>query len=76
METRQLTLDEAVPVNETDYQKLKQASVTAPQIEQVSVVRDPSKRICHGVPMRKVNLGSGRFAYRCDECQTLIVREK
>ncbi|MCJ7829337.1 MAG: hypothetical protein MUP81_06325 [Dehalococcoidia bacterium] len=37
---------------------------------------DPEKKICHGAPMRKVELSPGRFAYRCDECQTLMVREK
>lgn len=34
---------------------------------------DPSKRICHGKPMRKVELTPGKFGYKCGECLTLMV---
>ena len=37
---------------------------------------DASKKICHGAPMREITLSPGKFGYKCDECQTLIVREK
>ena len=58
MQTRQLSLDEAI--------------IPEPL---VSKKFDSEKKICHGAPMRKVELSPGRFAYRCDECQTLMVRD-
>lgn len=62
MQIRQLSLDEAI-ISER---------VAVPKV--CSKEFDPEKKICHGIPMRKVELSPGRFAYRCDECQTLMVK--
>ena len=34
---------------------------------------DPKKKICHGLPMRKVEFNPGKFGYKCDECLTLMM---
>jgi len=36
---------------------------------------NPEKKICHGTPMRKIELRAGKFAYRCDKCSTLMVKD-
>jgi len=57
MEIRQLTLDEAVPVIAREPQK----------------EFNLEKKICHGKPMRKVELSPGKYGYKCDECLTLMI---
>jgi len=34
---------------------------------------NPAEKICHGQPMREVYLSPKKVAWRCDECQTLMV---
>jgi hypothetical protein len=46
----------------------------APPVELVEPVKvfNPAEKICHGQPMREVNLSPKKVAWRCDECQTLM----
>lgn len=65
--SKQLTFEDVEPVKQALVAP-EQAPIAAP--EQTAL----DKHICHGVPMRKVNLGPGRIGYKCDECMTLVVR--
>lgn len=55
-------------VKEKNPSEQASESITAPKF-------DALKKICHGAPMRKVELSPGRFGYRCDECSTLVVTQ-
>lgn len=71
MQTRQLSLDEVI----MPEKKVESAAQAISGILNDQITFDPEKKICHGVPMRKVELSPGRFAWRCDECQTLMVQK-
>jgi hypothetical protein len=58
----QLSLDDCEPV--------KSVELTEPA--EPAKAFNPAEKICHGQPMRKVNLSPKKVAWRCDECQTLM----
>jgi hypothetical protein len=69
-----MTKKPSCQLNFDDYEPVKPVEPAEP-VESAKAF-NPAEKICHGQPMRKINLAADRVGYKCDECLTMMETRK